>query len=207
MFLVFTMIASLALAATPSLTSTDTLAVTKPGEQANTVKLESFRSFGGIFSLGGGAVRIVAIVSPTCPSCQAGMDGIADIMRRHPTHRLRAYIGVEPMHDGDTVFAMLRMAGRFIDRRIAYFWDPDKLLGNAYRPIVGLDKETDGIAWHVYFLYDTKARFLGDVPATPDMWMHQHDDIKGAPLDLSAFEARIEELLDQLEDEKRGNSE
>lgn len=176
-------------------------------EPSNIAQLVSFRSFGGLFSLGGGAVRIVALVSPTCPVCQEGLAGIADIMQRHPSNRLRAYVVIEPMREGDSVFAMLKMAGRYRDRRVAYLWDPDRILARAYGPIVGLDNKGADTEWDAYFLYGPRARFLGEAPTAPDLSMHQHEHVEGPELDFAAFEARLAELLARLEDERRANHE
>jgi hypothetical protein len=81
------------------------------------------------------------------------------------------------------------------DARAAHYWDGGGLLVKAYKALLGLPVD----AWDIYFLYGPKARWEGDAPPLPELWMHQlwmpdssHDKDR---LDAARFAARAGELL------------
>lgn len=55
------------------------------------------------------------------------------------------------------------------DRRARHFWDPDRLTGKVFAPIVG----SEGPAWDVWMLFGPRARWTRDDAPTPSWWEHQ----------------------------------
>lgn len=81
---------------------------------------------------------------------------------------LRVYIVWLPMLRSDHKADAEEASGEFTDSRVSYFWDSEKILGEAYSDRLNLFRT----AWDVYLLYGRAARW--EVPAPdPDYWMHQ----------------------------------
>ncbi len=59
-------------------------------------------------------------------------------------------------------------SSEFSDSRISYFWDDEKLLGEAYSETLHLFRT----AWDVYLLYPGDVRWEDPAP-DPYFWMHQ----------------------------------
>ena len=68
-------------------------------------------------------------------------------------------------------------AGVIPDRRALHFWDGDKLVGEAYQPLLGTPEE----AWDVWMLFDKEARWEGEAPPRPAWWEH---NLYGMPAEL-----------------------
>lgn len=66
-----------------------------------------------------------------------------------------------------------KAAGVIPDRRALHFWDGDKLVGEAYQPLL----ETPDEAWDVWMLYDKEARWEGEAPPRPAWWEHNLYDM------------------------------
>lgn len=64
-------------------------------------------------------------------------------------------------------------AGVIPDRRALHFWDGDKLVGEAYQPLLRTPEE----AWDVWMLYDKEARWEGEAPPRPAWWEHNLYDM------------------------------
>ena len=167
------------------------------------VRLDAFGGLAGLFNLAQGTVRIVSIISPTCPSCRKALGDISAVMSEFPTTRLRAYVVFVPQDEDDSVFRALERVKEFDERRAVYFWDAGGVVRNAWADIV----ESETPLWHMLALYDTDAQFR-DAPA-PGSWVHMHDHADSPPLERTVLAEHVRVMLDRLEAMRRdaGNSE
>ena len=81
---------------------------------------------------------------------------------------LRVYIVWLPMLRSDHKADAEEASGEFTDSRVSYFWDSEKILGEAYSDRLNLFRT----AWDVYLLYGRAASWEEPAP-DPDYWMHQ----------------------------------
>ena len=99
------------------------------------------------------------------------------------------------MLKSDNKVAAVQGSSEFVDPRLSYFWDEEKLTGQEWGKTLKLNKT----AWDVYFLYGPKASWKKS-PSKPDFWMHQLYDCEDkAPfLDLEGLEAQVKRLLSSV---------
>ena len=55
------------------------------------------------------------------------------------------------------------------DVRALQFWDGAGATMQQWRQALGINED----AWDVYFLYDRSAKWSGELPPRPRLWMHQ----------------------------------
>jgi hypothetical protein len=139
-------------------------------------------------------VRLIALLSPVCPACRSGFSDMQKTLKAIPDDRLKVHIVWLPMFPGDSrKWAQIR-SDEFSDKRVSYYWDGEKLAGQAWQKVLGTNRE----AWDVYLLYGAGTQWDKE-PATPDFWMHQLSGITTAPrLDEEAFQAKTKELLSKV---------
>ncbi len=158
-------------------------------------RLANFTSLSTIMNLARGAVRIVAIVSPSSPEAAASMDAIASVLGDIPSKRLRAYVILSQAREDDSRVRALDLAARHRDRRIVYLWDPGTAVAAAMAPLTG---SSDGTVHGVFFLYDTDATFT-TVPPAPVLWMQLGANVDGPALDAESLRDRADELVKTVE--------
>jgi hypothetical protein len=130
------------------------------------------------FSQDDGHVRMIAILSPTCPGCQ----NCARIVRRYVFEKiddpdLRAYVVWEPVYPQDKREAAEQSASLIADPRVTHFWEDGRSIGNAFQKAVGLESSP---AWDVILVFSGDKRWTADGPApAPDFFMH---NLKGSEL-------------------------
>jgi hypothetical protein len=130
------------------------------------------------FSRDDGHVRMIAILSPTCPGCQ----NCARIVRRYVFEKiedpeLRAYIVWEPIYPEDSRAAAEQSASLIADPRVTHFWADHRSTGSAFQKAVGLATSP---AWDVVLVFNSEKRWLADGQApVPDFFMH---NLKGDEL-------------------------
>ena len=96
-------------------------------------------------------------------------------------------LGAEARHvpEASTVIA---------DSRVAHYWDPDTLLGNAFRGTLGSTRPV----WDVWMVFDRETTWRESNPPEPAWWEHQ---LEGLPLELrldpDRFAGRAAELLER----------
>lgn len=76
------------------------------------------------------------------------------------------WIGISPSDSAD---AASRAAVIFDDNRVAQFYDPRQLAGQAFAE--GLLKSPP--AWDIYLFYARGSKWTDFVPPSPSQWMHQ----------------------------------
>jgi hypothetical protein len=140
-------------------------------------------------------VRIVALLSPTCPDCRSGHQVISKVLKKFSSSELQAILVWEPMRTGDTPQAAAMQAQTVTDARITQGWNADRSIGKLFGETLDL-RET---AWDVYLLY--KPGIMWDSrqksPPPPTFWMHQ---LQGADPNLQLCEnpARLSSEVDKL---------
>lgn len=77
------------------------------------------------------------------------------------------------------------------DERVTHYWDGDKKLGEAYKPVLGLDQT----AWDVYLLYPPDAEWKTQDPPKPVFWMHQLGVEQGQDLNGETLAGEVNKLL------------
>jgi hypothetical protein len=141
-------------------------------------------------------IRIVALLSPTCPECRSGHAIVGGILKKFPSPRLQALLVWEPMRDGDSSETAAEQAEAVRDVRISQGWDGSRDVGTLFGTALDLHE----IAWDVYLIYKPGITWEGQQPPRPTFWMHQLDEADPSLL-LCVNPARlgteVEKLLDQ----------
>ncbi len=156
-------------------------------------RLDALRS---AFNKDAGDVRVIALLSPTCPYCQNGQRVVQSVFEKHPNdERLRGFVVWLPMLPTDNQSAAGAQAGSFIDARVAQQWDGDRASGETFAKMLGLKRK----AWDVYLLYAPGVKWTGEAPPMPTFWMHQLRADSGADqrvcLNPTVFLNRVDGLL------------
>ena len=122
------------------------------------------------FNAAGDAVRVVALVSPTCLVCQYGAGVVRATFELTPAPALRGFAVWVPMMSADDLAEAEREAEGFADKRVAHLWDGERRVGNVFTKTLALA----GTAWDVYLVYAPCVRWEGPLlPPAPTFWMHQ----------------------------------
>lgn len=141
-------------------------------------------------------VRIVALLSPTCPECQSGHAIVGGILRKFPSSRLQALLVWEPMRDGDSPAAAAEQAETVRDERIAQGWDSSGDVSKLFGATLDLHET----ARDVYLIYKPGIMWEGQRPPQPTYWMHQLDGADPSLLlclNPSRLSTEVGKLLDQ----------
>jgi hypothetical protein len=80
----------------------------------------------------------------------------------------------------------------FPDERVIHYWDGEKRLGGAYKPVLELDQTV----WDVYLLYPPDAEWK-EQPPKPIFWMHQLGVEQGQDLNGETLAGEVRKLLEQ----------
>ncbi len=148
------------------------------------------------FNAASGKVRIVMLVSPTCPGCVSGADVIrSEIVGKLKDKRLGAFCIFIPMLASDGLKTAIEAATKMTEAGISSFSDENRSLGKAYGETVKLPYGQK-TAWDVYFLYGPNALW-DQSPPQPEFWMHQlaYDE---QCLDPVKFRTAVEKQLNLI---------
>lgn len=138
-----------------------------------------------------GKVRLIALLSPVCPACRKGFADMQSVLKSVPDERLRVHIVWLPMFPGDSKSWAQTRSDEFKDARLSYYWDGERVTGEDWRNVLGLDRT----AWDVYFIYSSNSEWNKSTP-TPSFWMHQLGGVTKAPqLNKAELETKVKELL------------
>jgi copper chaperone len=143
------------------------------------------------FNASSGAVRVISLLSPTCPYCQAGHGVLKAVFDKTGSADLKVFLVWLPMWPGDDADAAVRQAATFKDPRLTEGWDGGRAIGELFARRLTLK----GTAWDVYLVYDRGVRWEGNDPPAPSFWMHQLMEGVGADqklcLDPSRFSREV----------------
>lgn len=136
-------------------------------------------------------VRVVMIVSPTCPICLYGVSEIErTLFRTNKTASLAGLVVWVPMLGG-RIANVPAAAALAPDVRILQYWDGSNDLGKAYEEVLPTPGST---AWDVYLLYKPGVLWTARRPPKPTFWMHQLSITNAPRLDPAAFAERARQL-------------
>ena len=79
---------------------------------------------------------------------------------------------------------------QFPDERVVHYWDGEKKLGEAYKPVLELEQTV----WDVYLLYPPDAEWK-EQPPKPVFWMHQLGVEQGQDLNGEILAGEVKKLL------------
>ncbi|MGC1107783.1 MAG: hypothetical protein WA876_14735 [Candidatus Acidiferrales bacterium] len=121
------------------------------------------------FNASSDKVRIVALLSPSCPGCQSGHAVVGRVLKKFSSPELQAVLVWEPMRSDDSPAAATQQAEKVQDTRIWQGWNGNRNLGNLFERTLNLHET----AWDVYLLYKPGIKWEGQDPPDPTFWMHQ----------------------------------
>jgi hypothetical protein len=116
-----------------------------------------------------GKLRLVVLVSPTCPACTSGAGWIQEyVLKRNPRLDVRVYSVWYEMYPGDSPDDFPAARKLMPDRRVAHFWDQPKDIGRYFNQILPSDYKGE-IQWDAFYLYD-KDSVWTDQPTSLLTW-------------------------------------
>lgn len=116
------------------------------------------------FDKDAGKVRLLVLLSPTCPTCVR----MARMIQRYlleevDSSRVAVYLVWAPMLEGDDVEKSRPMLAHTTDARAVHYWSPNDALAKQFsKPL-----ETELPAWDVLFFFGPEARW-GETPKFAD---------------------------------------
>lgn len=148
------------------------------------------------FNASSDKVRIVALLSPTCPDCRSGHGVVGEVLKKFSSPRLQAILVWEPMREGDSPVTAAQQASTVHDARIAQGWNENREVGRLFAETLNLRD----VAWDVYLAYEPGIRWEGQRPPSPTFWMHQLEGVDPKLLlceNPTRLRAEVGKLLDQ----------
>jgi hypothetical protein len=121
-----------------------------PWASAQTTVLDRLKSQ---FNRDHGALRLIVLVSPTCPACTSGASWIQDyVLKRNPKLNIHVYSVWYEMYPGDSPDDFPTARKLMSDRRVQHFWDQPKDVGRWFQRAIPSDYKGE-IQWDAFYLY------------------------------------------------------
>lgn len=117
-------------------------------------------------------VRVLGVVSSTCPMCVRGRREALEPLLSQPGDYRMAWIFIDMM-ETDSLESAAGVASAVADPRLTVFHDPHKRAGLAVAHCLGWTKH---VAWDTYLIYRGDARWTTEGMPSPDVWYHQLKD-------------------------------
>jgi hypothetical protein len=139
-----------------------------------------------------GKVRVLMLVSPTCGACLNGASEVSEqLVNLEHGKNAAIYVVWVPRLNGleRNVPAATRVVAASWAQQ---YWDGSDVLGRQYEQVLGWNDN----AWDVYMIYGPKTQWNGNLPPTPEFFMHQTEE-KGPRLYPPTFGSKVEQLLKQ----------
>jgi hypothetical protein len=137
-------------------------------------------------------VRVVMLVSPTCPYCLEGTSEVEhSLFATDKSAKLAGFVVWVPMLSG-TIKNVPGAAALAPDPRMLHYWDGSNDLGFSYGKVL---PTPGGPAWDVYMLYAPGTAWRGLTPPKPNFWMHQLNITNAPRLNPAVFAARAQAML------------
>jgi hypothetical protein len=140
-------------------------------------------------------VRLVLMVSPTCPLCTMN----ARLVRRYlidetDDEDLRVFVVWGPMQNNEERKDAVAATANLADGRVTHFWTPRHTLAQAYMKPLGLADDLEP-AWDTYLLYDRGVRW-GGAPPAPTFFMYVEKPLpEEGVLNVETLARKSRELL------------
>lgn len=148
------------------------------------------------FNNNSGSVRVVSILSPTCPQCRSGHSVLKTVFEKSSSPELKAFLVWLPIKAADDAKEAALQTSTFRDGRLSEGWDHGRAVGDLFAHRLALK----GAAWDVYLVYDRGVRWEGTEPPQPSFWMHQIQEKVGADQKLCLNPTRLtSEVVARLE--------
>jgi hypothetical protein len=122
-----------------------------------------------------GNVRMLLILSPSCPGCQKGSrDMQAQVLGKIDFEKLKVFVVWFPLFaKSDSREVALQTGAIYTDPRVVQFWQPDWTLGNLYGKVLPFPKSYQyKVAVDVYLIFDEQQTWGEEVPQ-PRAFMHR----------------------------------
>lgn len=147
------------------------------------------------FNADRGKVRLLMLLSPTCPMCVGGASVVqTKVLAAVKDPDVRAYAVWVPILESDTAATVGKATTHLPDARVSRYWDATGELVKAYAPVLSLG---DRPAWDVYLLYGPDVEWKSE-PPTPTAWMHQLQGLDASRrLDGTKLAAELQALVEQ----------
>lgn len=168
---------------------------------ASVGKLEDLAPTGAnlidLFNQDRGKVRLVAVLSPTCPMCKNGSRILERYVLEHIADpNLRVYIVWEKIRVDDSRQHALKSAAFAGDPRVTNFWSEKRVIGETFRETAGFKMSP---AWDVFLLFPPGVAWeKGAAPAPKAMMCN----LMGSPQDATSLPrfngAQLEEQVKAL---------
>jgi hypothetical protein len=169
-----------------------TTTIARASTPAFTTLSASDEPFRAAFNRRSDAVRVVELVSPTCPLCLEGVSKIQhDLFANESSLHLAGFAIWVPMLNG-TASNVPEAMTLDPDPRVANYWDGSNDLGTIYERLLPV---SSGPAWDVYMIFAPGVLWNGTDPPKPSFWMHQLPIANAPHLDSAVFAQRAEALL------------
>ena len=112
-------------------------------------------------------VRVLAVLSPTCPNCLEGYELVSQIPGGPACMVLWT-----AMREADTAEEAAKLISS--DRRCSHYWETDGWpVSTRLRPLLELGPyDPEQSAWDVYLLYRPGINWTGEDPPAPSDWTH-----------------------------------
>lgn len=140
-------------------------------------------------------VRLVLMVSPTCPFCTMNARMVQRyLMDETDSDALRVFVVWGPMQEKEKREDAVAATAHLVDDRVTHFWTPKHTLAEAYMRPLGLEDDVEP-AWDTYLLYDRGARW-GEAPPAPTFFMYVEKPLpEEGVLNVRTLAQKTRELL------------
>lgn len=109
------------------------------------------------FNQDAGVLRLIVLVSPTCPECVSGAGWIQEYaLKRNPTLNVKTYAVWYEMYPGDSPDDFPAARKMMPDKRVTHYWDQAKDVGRWFYGFVPSNVKGD-IEWDAFYLFDKDA--------------------------------------------------
>jgi len=134
------------------------------------LKASSLSTLQAGFNRESGKLRVILLLSPTCPTCLEGASAVEDVLKRHPDSKIVVFAVWEPMLSTDWSKPGTSPLQRLSDSRVQQFWDADHTVAAA---LAVTEEATQlhpscckrrGVLWDLIAAYPTGAMWSSTVP-------------------------------------------
>ncbi len=89
-------------------------------------------------------VRVLAILSPTCPECLHGFEMVKMLLDKFPSNDLSVFLIWIAMLDEDNFEAAIARSRELSDSRVTQAWDASRQIGKLFAKTLNLKKNSLG---------------------------------------------------------------
>ena len=111
------------------------------------------------FDSASSSVRVILLLSPTCPTCLRGASAVGEILQRHSESPVAVFAVWEPILPTDWSPPGASALRRIGDRRVRQFWDPNHMVAAVLKKAETAGKlnpqccEQEGFLWDLTAVY------------------------------------------------------